>query len=172
MKLLKTEKAREELEGSVRHVGRRERNMLIMAEGKTIQDLESIFKDETRSLAESLVRNGYLTLIGGPPPKPVPLPKPVPPPMPVLQPTNADAFEGKRSLATTRMFLFDMSERIFARRAPEQAKIFREAFRSARDRDSMLAAAREMMEAVEKVAGAERADSIGQSIAMLLPVEA
>ena len=160
MRLVKTEKAREELEGGFRRVGRRERNLLILADGqKTIQDLESIFKDETRPLAESLIREGYLTGISMTPPKPM------------RQPANVDAFEGKRSLATTRMFLFDMCERMFARRAPEQAQMFRDAFRNARDRESILAAARDMMEAVEQIAGADRADSIGQRIAMLLPVE-
>ena len=165
MRLVKTEKAREELAGSFRRVGRRERNLLILADGqKTIQDFEIIFKDEARPMADSLIREGYLTGISLTPPEPE-----LQPPQP--QPTNADAFEGKRSLATTRMFLFDMCERMFARRAPEQAQAFRDAFRNARDRESMLAAARDMMEAVELVAGAERADSIGQRIAMLLPIE-
>lgn len=164
MRLMKTEKAREELAGGFRRVGRRERNLLILADGqKTIQDFEIIFKDEARPMADSLIREGYLTGIS--------LTRTPPEPEPEPQPSNADAFEGKRSLATTRMFLFDMCERMFARRAPEQAQMFRDAFRNARDRESMLAAARDMMEAVELVAGAERADSIGQRIAMLLPVE-
>lgn len=165
MRLEKTEKAREELVGGFRRLGRRERNLLILADGvKTIQDIELILKDETRPLIESLIRDGYLNGISLAPPMPVP--------MSIQQPTNADAFEGKRSLATTRMFLFDMCERMFARRAPEQAEAFRQAFRNARDRESMLAAAREMIEAVEQIAGAERADSISQRIAMLLPVDA
>lgn len=179
MRLHKTEKAREELRSGLRRLGRRERNLLILADGhKTLQELESILKDEARALAESLIREGYLTGISLTPPKPI-----EPPAkdqagakgsgaMPPVQSVNADAFEGKRSLATTRMFLFDICERMFARRAPEQAQAFCEAFRNARDRESMLAVARDMMEAVEQIAGAERADSISQRIAMLLPVEA
>jgi hypothetical protein len=179
MRLEKTEKAREELRGGFRRLGRRERNLLILADGKkTLKDIESILQDEARPLAESLIREGYLTGISLTPPKRIEQPAKnqeggaASSAMPTAQPVNADAFEGKRSLATTRMFLFDICERMFARRAPEQAQAFREAFRNARDRESMLAVAREMMEAVEQIAGAERADSISQRIAMLLPVEA
>lgn len=83
----------------------------------------------------------------------------------------ADNFEGKRSLATTRMFLFDICERMFVRRDPLKAEAFREALREAKDRESMLAAARDMIAAVEEIAGHERADSISERIAMLLPPE-
>ena len=86
-------------------------------------------------------------------------------------PVAADNFEGKRSLATTRMFLFDICERMFVRRDPERAEAFREALRNAKDRESMLAAARDMISAVEEIAGHERADSISERIAMLLPPE-
>lgn len=91
-----------------------------------------------------------------------------------VQPTAAvaaDNFEGKRSMATTRMFLFDICERMFVRRDPVRAESFREALREAKDRESMLAAAREMIAAVEEIAGHERADSISERIAMLLPPE-
>jgi hypothetical protein len=39
--------------------------------------------------------------------------------------TSADNFEGKRSLATTRMFLFDIVERMFVRKMPELANHLR-----------------------------------------------
>jgi hypothetical protein len=69
------------------------------------------------------------------------------------------------------MFLFDISERMFTRSAPELAVQFREALRNAKDRDSMLAVTREMLEEVERVAGASRADSISERLAMLLPAQ-
>jgi hypothetical protein len=163
MRLEKTEKAREELTGSLRRVGRKERNFLILADGqKTIHDFEIIFKEDARPMADLLIREGYLTGISLAPAPQAPL-------LPT-QPANVDSFEGKRSLATTRMFLFDICERMFARRAPEQAQAFRDALRNARDRESMLAAARDMMEAVALAAGAERADSLRERIAMLLPL--
>ena len=85
--------------------------------------------------------------------------------------SSADNFEGKRSLATTRMFLFDICERMFTRRNPEMADIFREALRNAKDRETMLAVSRDMIEQIETIAGHERADSISERIAMLLPSE-
>ncbi len=69
------------------------------------------------------------------------------------------------------MFLFDICERMFARRDPAGAERFREALRQARDRNAMLSAARQMVEEIERVAGPERADSISERIAMLLPAE-
>jgi hypothetical protein len=96
---------------------------------------------------------------------------PIAPTSPAAPPPSADAFEGKRSLATTRMFLFDICERMFVRRDPALATRFRDALREARDRESMLAASREMIVEIERIAGHERADSISERIAMLLPPE-
>lgn len=83
----------------------------------------------------------------------------------------ADRFDGKRSLATTRMFLFDICERMFARRNPAGAERFREALRCAKDREAMLSVSRDIIEEIEKIAGHERADSISERLAMLLPSE-
>lgn len=58
---------------------------------------------------------------------------------------SADQFEGKRPLATTRMFLFDICERMFARRNPGMAEFFREALRNAGDCAIMLAMSREII---------------------------
>ena len=69
------------------------------------------------------------------------------------------------------MFLFDICERMFARRNPGQAENFREALRNAKDRETMLAVSREMIGEIEKAAGHERADSISERLAMLLPVQ-
>lgn len=85
--------------------------------------------------------------------------------------TSADQFEGKRSLATTRMFLFDMCERMFARRNPALAEQLRDGLNNAKNRESMLAISRDMMVQIEAVAGHQRADSIAERIAMLLPAE-
>lgn len=82
---------------------------------------------------------------------------------------SADHFDGKRSLATTRMFLFDICERMFVRRDPRFAQQMRDALREARDREAMLTIAALMLSEVEKSAGAERAESLRARIARLLP---
>lgn len=192
MLLQKTEKARTELRPGMRTLGQRERTLLLLADGnKSLLDLRGLFDGEGEQIALHLVREGYLEPVTGKSgfkpgstgtfsisttafmagtaqvSAPAPLAAPVPPPAPAA----ADNFEGKRSLATTRMFLFDLCERMFARRDPAKAERFREALRHAKDRESMLHASREMIAEIELVAGAERADSISERIAMLLPPE-
>jgi hypothetical protein len=81
----------------------------------------------------------------------------------------ADNFEGKRSLATARMFLFDISERLLARRDPALNAELRERLRQAKDREAMPVVARDLLTHVEIVAGASRADNISERLAALLP---
>jgi hypothetical protein len=191
MQLLKTDKARTELQIGNRTLGQRERALLILADGRnTVQAVDHLFGGEALRMAMHLMQSGYLV----PPQEPAPpatrvarpaTAKPMRPANPppetaapsapadsVLRAVAADNFEGKRSLATTRMFLFDICERMFVRRDPAQAEGFRQALRDAKDRESMLDAARDMISAVEAIAGHERADSISERIAMLLPPEA
>ena len=84
---------------------------------------------------------------------------------------SADSFEGKRSLATTRMFLFDIVERMFVRKMPELANHLRDQLREARDRESMMSIAREIIVHVEEIAGPDRADGLSERLAMMLPPE-
>lgn len=195
MLLQKTDKARAELQPGARSLNLRERSLLLMADGrKTLQDMGAVFGEEGVRTALRLVDAGYLQALETAQPAPLaPAPRPAMAAPTVVQPliataviahlalpsapaeTNAgrgaDAFEGKRSLATTRMFLFDLCERMFARRNPVLAERIREGLRLARDRESMLSESRFMLEEIEKIAGFERADSIAERIAMLLPPE-
>jgi hypothetical protein len=185
MRLQKTDLAKKELLPGVRTLGQRERSVLLLADGlNTSTYLSSLFHGEGHSLVLQLVQAGYLaevTSLGARSPKstgqrgaPGPevnrtaVPTSDSIPSAVL---SVDQFEGKRSLATTRMFLFDISERMFSRRSPEQAAFFRASLRDSRDRASMLAAGQDMLLEIEKIAGYERADSIRERIAMLLPPE-
>jgi hypothetical protein len=178
MQLHKTDRARAELKPGVRTLGQRERTLLLMADGsKSAQDFRPLFDGDGEAIALRLLREGFLEAHPGKVPAAAPAPTPTPAQLqnfPSPETTQAiqvaaDQFEGKRSLATTRMFLFDICERMFARRDPVMAERFREALRNAKDRESMLTASREMIEEIEKIAGHERADSISERIAMLLP---
>ena len=95
---------------------------------------------------------------------------------PIIVPTptptsSSDSFEGKRSLATTRMFLFDIVERMFVRKMPELANHYRDQLRGAKDRASMLAIARDIIINVEEIAGPDRADGLSERLTMMLPPE-
>ena len=167
----KTDKARDELRGGQRTLSQRERALLLMADGRrSLRDFGPLFASpgEAELALQGLLNRGYLHC----PPADVPsaLAAPVdriaePPPAAA----SADHFDGKRSLATTRMFLFDICERMFVRRDPRFAQQMRDALREARDREAMLAIAALMLAEVEKSAGAERAESLRGRIARLLP---
>ena len=191
MQLHKTERARAELKPGVRTLGQRERTLLLLADGsKSAQDFRPLFAGDGEQIALRLLLDGYLETHKTPveiTTKPVATPPTVAatvdattsdqdrnyPSLETIQAiqVSADQFEGKRSLATTRMFLFDICERMFARRNPVLADLIREALRNAKDREAMLAVSRDMFDEIEKVAGHERADSISERLAMLLPVE-
>jgi len=66
------------------------------------------------------------------------------------------------------MYLFDVCERTFAR-VPVVAERFRELLRNARDRDSMLVVADEMLIEIETRAGSDRAGNVRMRIHELLP---
>ena len=151
MQLQKTDKARAELQGGIRTLGQRERALLILADGKTtVGSVDHLFNGQAQHMAQQLIAAGYLVGIDLEPPRTrapkaqPPEPQPTPaeaPPAPeqaVAQPHAVDNFAGKRSLASTRMFLFDLCERMFVRRDPVLAETFREALRDAKDRESML----------------------------------
>ena len=192
MQLHKTDRARAELKPGVRTLGQRERTLLLLADGhKSIQDFKPLFGGDGEQIAMQLLRDGYLVTHAVAKRAAVVMPAATPTSVSPLHArsteqlknfpspettqaikVSADPFEGTRSLATTRMFLFDICERMFARRNPAMAGLFREALRNAKDRESMLAVSRDMIDEIEKVAGHERADSISERLAMLLPAEA
>lgn len=161
----KTDKARDELHGGRRTLSQRERALLLMADGRrSLSDFSPLFSNrgEAEQAVQALVQQGYLqapAAASAGPPAAVQLPPA----------TSADTFGGKRSLATTRMFLFDICERMFVRRDPGLAHQIRHALREARDRASMLEIAALMLAEVEKSAGAERATSLRERIDRLLP---
>jgi len=168
MKLIKTEKARQELANSSRILGRKERNLIILADGqKTLNELGTLLQLDALTLAQTLILDGYLAVLST---SDIPVEK-VSDSRAIKVKGSADNFEGHRSLASTRMYLFDIAERFFVRAAPHYNKQFREALRQARDQDSMMTIAMEMLQAIEDIAGADRAESIRRRLERLLPLE-
>ncbi|MDF1484547.1 hypothetical protein PY257_05015 [Ramlibacter sp. H39-3-26] len=158
MLLQKTAKAHAELAPGVRTLGLRERSVLLLADGrKTDAELRALFDGTGERIVALLLAQGYLSAEVQEPPAPAAAPAPAP--ARVVQ-----------TLAGARMFLFDICERLFARRDPAQADFFRQALREARDRESMLLVADEMMDEVTRIAGRERADSIRERLTALLPL--
>jgi hypothetical protein len=162
--LNKTDKGRAELQPGQRTLGQRERAVLLVADGrKATASLQALFGGLGADIVRDLLAQGYI-VDETPPAPPAP-----PPPEPVVAKGSVDAFSGPRSLASARMFLFDLSERMFAPRDKALALQFRDALREARDAPTMLAVSREMLVAIERMAGADRADAISERLAKLLP---
>lgn len=160
--LNKTDKGRAEVQPGARTLGQRERAVLLMTDGqRSTDELNQLFGGLGRPIVAQLLAQGYIaevrtTARTAPPERQV----------------SADSFSGPRSLASARMFLFDLSERMFTPRDPQLALRHREALREAKDVDTMLAVSRRMLLDIERMAGTERADAISERLAKLLPESA
>lgn len=156
MLLLKTDKARHELSPGVRTLSLRERSLLLLADGRPLAELQAMYNGLGAEMVAELIRQGYLAepTAGAP----------------AVVPGNAPApSQALRSLAGTRMYLFDICERMFSRRHAELAQRFRDALRSARDRDSMLDVGEALLDEITVMAGAQRAASVRERMEQLLP---
>ncbi|QIM51377.1 hypothetical protein [Hydrogenophaga crocea] len=163
--LNKTDKGRAELQPGQRTLGQRERAILLVADGrKSTASLHALFHGDGKAIVESLIAGGYL-LDDRPPPAPAPSPG-------LAVQGSVDDFSGPRSLASARMFLFDLSDRMFAPRDRQMAERLRDALREARDAASMVAVGREMLAEIERIAGRERAQAVSARLAKLLPESA
>lgn len=187
--LQKTDKARQELAPGVRTLSLRERSLLLIADAKPIEVLHAMYNGMGAQIVDDLVRQGYLTAIKQPGPATAPAKAPAPAAAPATTPAAAAPVpqgpaptaeppaETKppppsaslRSLAGTRMYLFDINERMFARRNADMARNFHEALRNARDRDSMLDVGEALLDEITLLAGAERAASVRERLEQLLP---
>ena len=167
--LIKTEKGRHELRPGNRTLGQRERALLLLADGQQSEtEMAGLFNGGGRHVIDQLLALGYLARQQ--PARAAPSAPDTPPPQAQAVPApHGEQFTGHRSLATARMFLFDLSERLFAPRDKALAVRYREALREARDPAAMLIVGRALIADVEIMAGSERADGISERLAKLLP---
>lgn len=167
--LIKTEKGRQELRPGNRSLGQRERAVLLVADGQQSESRTAeLFEGEGRRLIDQLVAQGFLARTTPAREAAAPI-RPAATTLPGTADSHGEQFAGTRSLATARMFLFDLSERLFAPRDKALATRYRDALREARDPEAMLAVGRALIADVETLAGSERADGISERLAKLLP---
>lgn len=158
MLLQKTTKAKLELAPGQRQLSQRERTLLLVAEGKSCAQLVQMLGQDAQALIDEMLRHGYLQL-----PKAEAAAPAEPPPAP-----DVPAAKAATSLAGTRMYLFDVCERLFASRHEHLAQSMREQLREARDYEALRQTSLELLELVEQIAGQARAASIAEQLQHLL----
>ena len=181
MILLKTAKALEELQPGSRQLPQRARSVLLMAGGKRMDEIQSLLGSDHAALAQDLIDQGYLQLVTGnaaagvsppalAPAKPAPqrqapaISTPAKPAPAATAPAQTTGI----NMAGTRMYLFDMCERLFANRHHGLAQELREQLRQARDLHALRSACLQLLNAVQEHAGEDRAKSLRERVAALL----
>ncbi len=170
MLLQKTAKALEELQPGRRSLPLRERSVLLMADGRTEEQLQQVLGAQTGELIEQLIASGHLQRLAcqaaaSSPQAPSMAPA-------AAKESSPPGPAATLNLAGTRMYLFDMCERMFANRHEDKAQVLRHLLREARDLEALQAAALQLLQTVQEHAGDERADALRERLRHLLPQEA
>ncbi|MDR0201636.1 MAG: hypothetical protein LBJ40_05680 [Delftia acidovorans] len=177
MLLQKTAKALEELQPGRRSLPLRERSVLLMADGRTEEQLQQVLGAQAGELIEQLIASGHLQRLAGQAAASSPPAPQAQPQAPSMAPAAAKestppGTAATLNLAGTRMYLFDMCERMFANRHEDKAQVLRHLLREARDLEALQAAALQLLQTVQEHAGDERADALRERLRHLLPQEA
>lgn len=178
MILQKTAKAQEELQPGSRQLPQRARSLLLLAGGKRLEEIAAMLGSDHAALAQQLVEQGYLQLVSAGTTKErspaihpaASLAKVAATPAPAPDQTAASS-PPAINMAGTRMYLFDMCERLFANRHEALAQSLRTQLREARDLSSLRSAGISLLAAVQEYAGEERAQSLRERLAALLSYE-
>lgn len=178
MLLQKTAKALEELQPGRRSLPLRERSVLLMADGRTEEQLQQVLGAQAGELIEQLIASGHLQRLAGQaaassPPAHAQAQSQAPSMAPAAaNESTPPGTAATLNLAGTRMYLFDMCERMFANRHEDKAQVLRHLLREARDLQALQAAALQLLQTVQEHAGDERADALRERLRHLLPQEA
>lgn len=153
MLLYKTSKAHQELAPGSRSLNLRQRSLLLLAEGTPLSQLQQMYHGEGAALVTQLLQAGYLEST-----------------QPALAPsTTAPQPAVVLTLAGTRMYLFDLVERLFANRQQNTAQHFRRALREARNEHALRCVCDALLHAIAQHAGTGRALQLSQQLAHLVP---
>lgn len=153
MLLYKTTKAQQELAPGARSLNLRERSVLLLAEGTPYSQLAQMYHGQGGALVAQLLQGGYLAVRSTESPEPAP----------------QAAAAAVMTLAGTRMYLFDMVERLFANRQQALAHQLRQDLREARDVQALRSVCDALLHAVAEHAGTERAMQLSQQLVHLVP---
>lgn len=165
MKIIKTEKGRTELQSQNRQLNQAQRMMVILANGQTnIETLEQMYEGKGKLFLQDLIDQGYLTF----PPAQVFEPALAEPEEFESSQIMADRFANGMNQAGAKMYLLDLSERLFAKRDPALSKELRQKIAPCKELIDLLDAAQELLMHIQIVAGIERAQTIQNKLELLL----
>ena len=145
MILQKTAKALDELQPGSRKLPQRARTVLLLADGKTLAQLHALLGGDHAAVAQTLVAQGYLQLENGSVVSPSAF---SPTQQTTAQTPQPGAAAATLSMAGTRMYLFDLCERLFANRHEMLAQSLRAQLREARDLAALRCAGLALLQAV------------------------
>lgn len=188
--LMKTELARLALAPGTRTLSPKERALVLLADGqRTAHELLDIVSGASLELVHGLISRGFLSSAPSASPAPLapPAPRPGPaaarpktvapvaaveappsPPkvrheIPAPAPARAER-RPTRTPAATKLYLMDLSERVFARSDPQQWERLRDLLREVRDEEGLLQAIGQVTRAISQAAGEDRAAAVRREL--------
>ncbi len=180
--LRKTSTGRREQQQRSQALSARQRHVLILCDGqRAIGELCALMGQEAQQLARELLAAGFVERVGlanAPEPVEVPLKRtsktsaqassasePSPSSVSASQLAQAVAPPPRRSIALSRMYMFDMLERLLgAQSGPARAHL-----RAADRPEAVLAALQECLALIAEIAGSVQADKVRQQLCDMLP---
>lgn len=180
--LRKTSAGRREQQQRSQALSARQRHVLILCDGqRAIGELCALMGQEVQELARELLAAGYVERVGlanAPELVEAPLKRtsnasvqassasePSPSSVAASQLAQAVAPPPRRSIALSRMYMFDMLERLLgAQSGPARAHL-----RAADQPEAVLAALQECLALITEIAGSVQADKVRQQLCDMLP---
>lgn len=180
--LRKTSAGRREQQQRSQALSARQRHVLILCDGRrAIGELCALMGQEAQQLARELLAAGFVERVGlanAPEPVEAPLkrtsktsaqgsaaPEPNPSSVTASQLAQAVAPPPRRSIALSRMYMFDMMERLLG----AQSELARAHLRAADHPEAVLAALQECLALIAEIAGPLQADKVRLQLCDMLP---
>jgi hypothetical protein len=171
MSLAKTEKARLALQSRSADLGPRERQLLILCDGRRKPgELLPLLGLDAQSLLERLLRDGYVVRLDGMPAGPervsatgtfrVPAPA-----APIVVPAAATPARTRRSVAATKMYMIDMLQLL----RDMDASSIAVSIQTSADEDELVAHVLGALRYIRRKSGPSYARRIAERLAEMLP---
>lgn len=164
--LCKTPAGRLEQQQRSHALGTRQRQVLILCDGRRpLGELCALMGDSVLACAQELLASGHVERIRMPDARTKGRAALIPSAVPATQLAQAVAPPSKRSIALSRMYMFDMIERSLG----HQSGPARVHLRAADQPDALLSALQDCLLLIAEVAGPAQADKVRAQLCTMLP---